>query len=152
MSNAYLINTEKMEWPIYEGDFRIRNSGNSYPSPLVNPPEPYEWVQYTTQPSFDYMTQGVKEAVPVKVENVWQQQWEVYALTPEQIAENEENARQANKSQAMQLLTDTDWTQMPDVDLVNKADFTFYRSELRAIALNPPVEVTEWPVKPDEQW
>jgi hypothetical protein len=65
--------------------------------------------------------------------------------TPEEI-------QAQNKSQAEQLLQQTDWTQIADVDLVNKADFTAYRAEVRAIALNPPVTVAQWPTKPEEIW
>ena len=37
---------------------------------------------------------------------------------------------------------------------VNAYDMTIAqdRAALRAIALNPPVSVTEWPTKPEEQW
>lgn len=65
-----------------------------------------------------------------------------------------------NKTQAEQLLQVTDWVELNDVSdpanppyLENKAEFTAYRAALRAIAVNPPVEpITDWPVKPDEQW
>lgn len=46
----------------------------------------------------------------------------------------------------------TTGSQMPDVTLTNKQEFTDYRAALRTIALNPPVSVTEWPTKPEEQW
>lgn len=81
----------------------------------------------------------------------------VYTVAVEPLTEEEINARNESKkakvkAQAMQLLTDTDWTQMSDVTLVNKQEFTDYRTTVRAIALNPPVSVTEWPVKPEEVW
>lgn len=76
----------------------------------------------------------------------------VEPLTEEEIAAKDQSKKAKVKAQAMQLLTDTDWTQMPDVYLINKGDFTDYRAMLRVIALNPPVSVTEWPVKPEEQW
>jgi hypothetical protein len=73
-------------------------------------------------------------------------------MTPQEIADRDQQYKDSNKQQAEQLLQETDWSQMPDVDLVNKADFTAYRAEVRAIALNPPVTVSEWPVKPNEVW
>ena len=76
----------------------------------------------------------------------------VEPLTEEEIAARDESAKAKIKAQAMQLLTDTDWTQMPDVTLFNKQEFTDYRTVVRAIALNPPVTVTEWPTKPEEVW
>lgn len=69
--------------------------------------------------------------------------------------------QQANKSQAEAILSSTDWTTIPDVAnpdvsdpyLTNAADFAAYRSQVRAIAVNPPTTlVTNWPVKPEEIW
>lgn len=37
--------------------------------------------------------------------------------------------------------------------LVNQTAFLSYRSQVRAIAVNPPATpVTNWPVLPQEQW
>ena len=64
-----------------------------------------------------------------------------------------------NKAQAEQLLQATDWVELGDVSdptnppwLTNKAEFTTYRAALRAIAVNPPVTVAQWPTKPEEIW
>jgi len=56
-----------------------------------------------------------------------------------------------NKAQAEQKLQATDWTQVADVPLLNKQEFTDYRAAVRAIALNPPVQAT-FPDIPTEQW
>ena len=100
---------------------------------------------------YDAATQKLVPANPYIEDNtVYTVQ--VEALTEEELAAQEASKKAKVKAQAMQLLTETDWTQMPDVDLVNKSDFTTYRAELRVIALNPPTEVTEWPKKPEEIW
>jgi hypothetical protein len=65
--------------------------------------------------------------------------------SPEQIA-------QLNKLQAEKLLQETDWSQMPDVALLNKQEFTDYRAVVRAIAVNPPTTPVEFPNKPQELW
>jgi Phage tail assembly chaperone protein len=109
-------------------------------------------VKATPQPIIDPIMQNIVWADPILTEGIWIQQWAVETATPEQIAQRETSAKEANKTTAMVLLTETDWTQMPDVALVNKADFTAYRAELRAIAINPPVNVSEWPEKPEEIW
>ena len=64
-----------------------------------------------------------------------------------------------NKSNAIQLLQQTDWVNEPDVintslnpHLLNQGDFLVYRSQLRAIAVNPTAGNLDWPVKPQEQW
>lgn len=158
--NVYLINTQTMQWPIYEGQMQQYFPDSSLPVPLVNPPEPYAWVQSTVQPAYDWVTQGVKEVTPVNSSGSWSQAWDVYSLTPEQIAENEEKLRQQNKNKASNLLSETDWTTIPDVAdpavsnpyLSNAAEFAAYRSQLRQIAVYPPVTVNVWPTKPQEVW
>lgn len=65
-----------------------------------------------------------------------------------------------NKAQAESLLKETDWTATIDIAdpeysnpyLTNQAEFLSYRSEVRAIAINPPTTPVEWPVKPQESW
>jgi hypothetical protein len=80
-------------------------------------------------------------------------------MTPQEVKEREDSMKDANKREASNRLQGTDWVELSDVSdpenppyLVNKADFTAYRAEVRAIVLNPPVTVSEWPVKPDEVW
>lgn len=73
--------------------------------------------------------------------------------TPEEI-------QAQNKQQAESLLQQTDWTATVDISnpeysdpyLVNQAEFLLYRSAVRKIAVNPPVTVDVWPVKPEEVW
>lgn len=67
--------------------------------------------------------------------------------------------KEINKQKAMSLLSETDWTENASVrntaktpHLVNGDEFDDYRVALRAIAVNPPITVDIWPVKPDEQW
>lgn len=72
-------------------------------------------------------------------------------LTPEEITNLENTKKQQVKNIAKQLLLDTDWSQLTDVNLINQADFTAYRAALRAILLNPPV-VAVWPDKPTAIW
>lgn len=64
-----------------------------------------------------------------------------------------------NAQLATQLLTATDWTEVPSVTdpthtphLTNGAAFITYRVALRAIAVNPPQTVASFPTKPDEAW
>ena len=63
------------------------------------------------------------------------------------------------KAQAVQILSDTDWTSIGDVGnpqmsnpyLVNQAAFISYRSQIRNYAVNPVVDPV-WPEQPTEQW
>lgn len=70
-----------------------------------------------------------------------------------------EAGKLACKAQATQILQATDWTSIGDVGnpqmsnpyLVNQAAFIAYRSQVRALAVNP-VEFPDWPTQPTEQW
>lgn len=153
------INTETLAYPVSEQDIRNQYPNTSFQTPF-QPPEGYAPVLESPVPGYNAMTHGVREITPAEDSlGNWVRQYEVFDLTPEQVAANEQAARQSNKQQAETLLQQTDWTQQPDVDnpdnppwLANKADFTAYRGQLRAIAVNPPVTVDQWPVKPDEVW
>lgn len=83
-------------------------------------------------------------------------QEELDALWP---STQETIATQDCKQQAKELLYETDWTSIPDVGnpdasnpyLVNQAAFIAYRSQIRALAVNP-VANPVWPTQPTEQW
>jgi hypothetical protein len=62
------------------------------------------------------------------------------------------------KRQASQLLYETDWTTIPDVAdssqspyLTNQAEFIAWRSQIRALAVNP-IANPVFPPKPDAVW
>ena len=152
------INTETLEYPLTVAQIQAMTPNTSFPDNYV-PGAPYAPVLNSPQPSYNTMTQYCREITPALEGGVWMQQWEVVDLDPEQIAYNEEQAKQRNKSQAESLLAATDWVELGDVSnpdnppyLVNKTEFTSYRAALRSIAVNPPVTVDPWPVKPDEVW
>jgi hypothetical protein len=99
---------------------------------------------------YDVNTQKLVPVAPY-VEGDWVYTVDVEALTPEDIAAKQASQAAQNKSKAEQLLAQTDWTQVADVPLVNKSDFTAYRATVRAIALNPTYDAV-FPVMPAEQW
>jgi len=66
------------------------------------------------------------------------------APTPEEISS-------ANEEKAKKLLVESDWSQLPDVNLANQSDWDAYRQALRVIATNPTVDPV-WPSKPQAVW
>jgi len=67
-------------------------------------------------------------------------------LTPEDWA-------QINVDTAKNLLSDSDWAALPDVNLQNKLEWFEYRERLREIMSSPPLEeIQVWPVKPEAVW
>lgn len=153
------INTETMQYPLTVDQIKAMTPDTSFPDNYA-PSAPYEPVSQSPQPTYNTMTQFCREVTPVLTNGIWMQAWEVVDLDPEQIAYNEEQAKQANKQQAEQLLQQTDWTATVDIAdpqysnpyLGNQTEFLAYRSAVRQIAVNPPVTVETWPVKPEEVW
>ena len=73
----------------------------------------------------------------------------------------EQQIAAANSQQATALLQQTDWTCTVDITnpvysnpyLMNQDQFLAYRSQVREIAVNPPVTpITDWPIRPTEVW
>jgi hypothetical protein len=142
------------KYPYSIGELRRDNPNTSFPR-TTDDALLAEWnvfpVQITEYPQVGH-TKNVAEGTPVFQGGEWIQVWNITDASADEIAQREATYRQTNKEYAEQLLQQTDWTQIADVDLVNKADFTAYRAEVRAIALNPPVTVAQWPTKPEEIW
>jgi len=74
------------------------------------------------------------------------------------IPTQETEAKQLCKEQASALLYETDWTTIPDVAdpanspyLTNQAEFITWRSQVRALAVNPVADPI-FPTKPVEVW
>lgn len=119
-------------------------------------------VKILPEPGYDPATEiCVQDVNPTLLAGVWSIGWTVTTMTSEQKDEYDQTIKDQNKAQATQFLTSTDWTALPSVGdpaqsnpyLVNQAAFLLYRSQVRAIAVNPPATpVNEWPILPVEQW
>ena len=82
------INTATLAYPINQSQIMALYPGTSFPDPFLPPPE-FSWVFPVPVPPYDPITQAYRELAPVLVGSNWTQVFEVYALTPEQIAANE---------------------------------------------------------------
>jgi hypothetical protein len=84
---------------------------------------------------------------------------EIQNMTPEQLAAYQANLAQQIAQQGKQILANTDWTAIASVAdpaesnpyLINRQEFLTYRSEVRAIVLNPSYD-SVYPEAPTEQW
>lgn len=106
----YLIDTDKNLWPIYEPEFRAMHPNVSFPSPLIDPPEPYYWVVESPPPQYDSITEGLRQIAPRQIDGQWTHQWEVYDLSPEEIAKN----KQSHKEQFYQAVVDVTQSRLDD--------------------------------------
>lgn len=101
----------------------------------------YAWVYYTKQPDYNEATEAVQEVSPTpSINNTYIQTWQVYALTPEEIARKEQlrldKLSASARNQRDRLLYQSDWTQLADVGLseVQKQAWVLYRQALRDIS------------------
>lgn len=119
-------------------------------------------VRQLEQPAYDVYTQNcTPNATPELVSGEWVDGWTVTEKTPEQIEAYAKSIQSSNKQQASVLLNQTDWASIPSVAdpqqsnpyLANQNEFLEYRSQVRAIAVDPPsTPVENWPVLPPEVW
>lgn len=145
MAYAKVENDAVAEYPVYEGDIRLRYPNVSFASPFT-PPEEYVAVADVLAPSTDY-TQNVTEGDPLLVEGVWTRNWVVSDASEEQIVERTEQQWSSVRAERNKRLAACDWTQLADAP-VNAADWTSYRQELRDITTqSDPFNIT-WPVAP----
>ena len=95
---SYIINTDTLEYPIYEGDYRLKYPSTSFPQDF-EPEAPYAWVYETSPPVIENFNEGYKEIVPIKnAEGIWQRVWEVYTLSEAELLAKEENIKRINKN------------------------------------------------------
>jgi hypothetical protein len=119
----------------------------------------YGWIEYDLQPDGTLKpNENIFELPSWAI--TCQQEW----ATADYNAKNPppptpEEALFKCKSQAASLLSQTDWTAIPDVAdplksnpyLMNQPEFVAYRNTVRNLAVNPVVDPV-WPVVPTEQW
>lgn len=141
------IKTDTLEYPLHEGDIRLRFSNTSFATPFTAP-EGYAPVQPVARPVTDH-TLNVTEATPENSNGVWTQKWNITAATS-----NEITARTAAKAAEVRAergkkLAACDWTQIADSPVTNKAAWIQYRQDLRDISKQAsfPWSVV-WPVSP----
>lgn len=111
----------------------------------------YGWIPFTASPD-DVEEHGRKiyaEAIEGKFGVV-----APYVPPPPYI-----NTADENKAEAQRRVAATDWVNQPDVydpsntpHLTNRDAFLAYRSQIRAIAVNPVEGNLDWPTEPTAVW
>lgn len=146
MTYALIKNNTVSEYPVYEGDIRLRFPNTSFTIPF-EPPSGYAEVADVLQPVVDY-TQNVTEGIPVLVDGTWTRHWVVTDASPEQIADRTASKAQEVRADRNRRLSECDWTQLPDAP-VDHAAWAAYRQALRDVSSQPgfPWNV-QWPVVP----
>lgn len=146
MTYALIANNQIVEYPLYEGDIRLKHNNISFPVPFV-PPEGYVIVEETPFPHLEY-NQYMEESQPIKVDGVWRKNWVVKTLPQEDLDKKIEEEWKSLRMYRNRLLAQSDWTQLADSQ-VDKAAWATYRQLLRDIpdTVSLPFFVV-WPTPP----
>ena len=148
MTYARIENGEVTEYPVYEGDLRLRFPHVSFPTPF-DPPDGYVAVADVPAPKIDH-TQNFSEGAPVLLDAGWTRTWVVSAASAEDVAARLAARWNGVRSERNRKLTLSDWTQLADAPLgsADKAGWAAYRQALRDITQqNDPFNVA-WPEEP----
>lgn len=108
----------------------------------------FEKVITTPQHLHDY-TKTVTEGAPTLGPGGYEQTWVVTDATPVEIADRVINKEAAVRQERNELLAASDWTQLTDSPVTNKAEWAQYRETLRDITRTAefPWSVV-WPTPP----
>lgn len=137
------------EYPLYEGQVKLRFSDTSFCIPF-EPPDGYVLVQDTPRPETGPL-EVVEEGAPVLEEGAWKRTWVVSSASPELVAERRETQARAVRARRDQLLQASDWTQVPDAINAgaNQDAWAAYRQRLREVSEQPEFPWTvSWPEPP----
>jgi hypothetical protein len=78
--------------------------------------------------------------------------WDAASIPPVPMPPTPQEIQAANIDAASLYLNESDFTQLPDVNLANKAEWAAYRAQVRAIAQNPPTTPANFPPVPQLIW
>ena len=146
MTYARIENGAIAEYPVYEGDIKLRFPNTSFPLPFT-PPEGYEAVADVIQPEVDH-TQVITEGTPAYIDGVLTRVWIVSDASAEVLTDRTSAKAASVRSERNRRLTESDWTQLPDAP-VDATLWSTYRQDLRDITSQQgfPWDVV-WPDEP----
>lgn len=145
MTYAKIENNRIVEYPVFEGDIRLRYPNVSFPAEFC-PPEGYVFVAQTLMPPIEYDKNCI-EGSPEKQGDSWVSTWEVVDASAEEIAVRLEAQWHSIRQQRDLRLRLSDWTQLPDAP-VDAAAWTAYRQALRDVTNQADPFNIEWPTAP----
>ena len=144
------LNNEIQEFPYNVRKLKKDNPNTSFPAkPSESLLEEYGIysVVRAEDPTLTHAQTADHASAPVLIEGVWTLPWVVRDKTADEIASEAKVVRYERD----ELLTQCDWTQMPDspLDDSTKASWATYRTELRDISEQAgfPTNIT-WPTAP----
>lgn len=148
MTYARIENGTVSEYPLYEGDIRLRFSNTSFPTPF-QPPEDYAAVADILPPQVDH-TKNVTEGTPQLADGIWNRAWVVSDASADEITQRTEAQWGRVRAKRNAKLAACDWTQLSDtpLSLELKIQWREYRQALRDITLQTDPFNIVWPQEP----
>jgi len=125
-----LINLQTLQYPVSIYTVKAANPNTSYPDSPSFVPDGYAAVETTPLPDYDRNTQKVVEMPPAQVLSAWRQAWGVRELPADEQQKIRDAKATAVRKQRDALLTQSDWTQLPDAP-VDRTEWAAYRQALR---------------------
>lgn len=146
MTYALVKNGKILEYPLYEGDIKLRFPGTSFSTPF-QPPFDYVPVTLKPHPTLSY-DKNLREGIPEFIDDELTQVWIVENASEEEIQQRTETAKSQARLMRNERLSSCDWTQLPDAP-VDAAAWAIYRQELRDITGQTgfPWDIA-WPEQP----
>lgn len=149
MMYARIQNNALVEYPLFEGDLKLRFPNVSFTDPFT-PPEGYVEVEDVPYPQITYK-QNVNEGAPKLVNSKWTRVWIVSDASADEITERTAKRASDLSKISDSLLNSSNWTQLEDSPLSESTRLLWasYRKALRDLPSQPgfPWEIT-WPVAP----
>jgi hypothetical protein len=125
-----LINLQTLQYPVSIYTVRAENPNTSYPDSPSFVPDGYAAVETTPLPDYNRNTQKIVERTPVQDSGRWKQAWDVVSLSVDEQQKIRDARATAVRKQRDALLTQSDWTQLPDAP-VDRTKWAAYRQALR---------------------
>ena len=155
MTYARIENGNVVEYPIYEGEIKLRYPNISFPTPFLAPAG-YTKVIDTPRPLADH-TKNVIEGELINSNDTWKRTWIIVDASSEEITTRTEAAALNVRITRNQRLAASDWRVTYEVEkaaidglgIQYPQVWATYRQALRDITLQPgfPHNVT-WPDEP----
>jgi hypothetical protein len=147
MFYARLENGIPVEYPIYEGEVRLRFPNVSFPDNF-DAPEGYVKIVSTTAPE-NLPYHYIDNEVPVFQDGQWVQQWKQVPFSDAQKAEQLVKITVGARQRRHMMLGASDWTQGKDIPDSISTPWATYRQALRDVpAQSGFPENIQWPVPP----
>lgn len=150
---ALIINNSVASYPYGITEFRKDNPTISlpiYPTEEQLNEQNIYIISPTNKPVYDPVRQSCSEDTPVYTDK-WEQSWKIEDLSEQEINNNIQQQWSIVRLERDQLLKDCDWTQLPDVPLLeeDKQKWADYRQALRDVTKQQDPYNIVWPIEPN---